>query len=460
MEVTPFLDRLATLIKEAKNKAERGGYWLLDEAEKLLNEAHPMLYQLDLLLVSASDRQIKTQIRDAVAVTVHALIASAIKSGNRNFTKAKELLEKAIRLAASYNIVLFLQSELKTLDELIARQQQIGCLGDLAGRIGSLFIILLIGIVCMIWDWWTNRAQRDSERQIVSYSLSTPQQLTSQPPTIPSVSLTQQEQKPSESNLKTRKQWIKYLGLEHIAQKYIQGRIEPTSDLNSLLTDLTYESSTVYPDKEITGDLNNDGHKEKIVIIRINAGGSGTFVYLIVLKHGKFVDVKSLGDRVIVNSVFIKGGYIVLDMLTFGPNDSMAKPTKKVIVKYKLIGNRLMSETDIQRKKLEQRISQLKSEIERGKERLIQLTNKIIVLRTQIETLRSQIQAIEQANPWGFTSESDLNSYRALVRQHNELVEKHNALAREGRALLESLKHKAAEHDQLVVKYNSLLQEE
>jgi hypothetical protein len=469
LKVVPILERLGILIKEAQSKIERGGYGLLNEAEKLLNEAEPLLRQLDQLFVGASEQQIKDQFHDAVAMTVHALISGAIKAGNMNFKRAKILLERAAKLAMSNNVRLFLQSELKTLNEILARQQQVWT--ERASGCGCLLVIGLIILIGAISDWWTNRRLETSKTQIASYSSLKVQPSTSKPSTISSK---QQVSKFSESNIKTREQWIKYLGLEKIAQKYIQGNIKPEGDLDSLLGDLTYEDSTVYLDKEILGDLDRDGYKEKIIIIRINAGGSGIFVYLIVLRNGKFVDVKSLGDRVIINSVSIKNRNIILDMLIHGPNDPMATPTEKVIFKYRLINNRLVSEKDIRKKILKGKIDRLKTELEQGKERLNQLVNyisnldnQINILKVQIDSLRSKIQIIEQVYSLGFPNEAELESYRALVRQHNELVFQHNdlvrrrnALAKEGRTLIESLRQKAMEHDQLANEYNALLQEE
>jgi len=472
LKVVPILERLGTLIKEAQRllvEIERRGYGLLNEAEKLLNEAEPLLRQLDQLFVGASDQQIKDQFHDAVAMAVHALISGAIKAGNRDFKRAKILLERASKLAISNNVLLFLQLELKTLDEILARQRQVWT--ERASGCGCLLIIGLIILISTISDWWTDRKLETSKTQMASYSPPTVQPSTSKSSTISSK---QQASKFSESNIKTREQWIKYLGLEKIAQKYIQGNIKTEGDLDLLLGDLTYKDSIVYPDKEVLGDLDGDRHKEKIIVIRINAGGSGTFIYLIVLKNGKFIDVKSLGDRVVINSVSIKNRDIILDMFVHGPNDPMATPTKRVVIKYRLINNRLISEKDIRKKILKEKIYQLKTELEQGKGRLNQLVNyignldnQINMLKIQIDSLRSRIQIIEQIYPLGFPSEAELESYRALVRQHNELVIQHNdlvrrrnTLAKEGRTLIESLSQKAIEHDRLVNEYNVLLQEE
>lgn len=482
LELTPILERLATMLKEARDKSERGGYRLMNDAERLLNEVEPLLRQLDRLLSdSPGYQELRTGCHDAVATTVHALVVSAIKAGNRDYQKAKALLERVVKLAKSGTIILFLHSEVRTLDTLMVRQRE--AWSERAAGWGCLLLLgLIIGLGSTVSDWWKNRLSEGPKKQVITYSSqSTPLQSPSEPfkALLPSKPAASKNRTSSRKNTypETKEQWFKYLGLEQLVQKYVQGRIKPEGDLDLLLSDLTYKDSTIYLDKETSGDLDGDGEKEKVVIVRINAGGSGTFVYLVILRQGKFVATKHLGDRVVINSLSIRDHEIVFNMLTHGPNDPMATPTKKVTVKCKLIGNRLISKEDIRQERLERikrRVNQLRTELEGGTKRLKQLSDRIssmdtqiTALRQEIELLRSQIRAIEQAYPFGFPSESELESYRALVRHHNELVNQHNnlarhrnALAKKGRVLAESLRQKAVEHDQLVVEYNSLLQGE
>lgn len=99
-------------------------------------------------------------------------------------------------------------------------------------------------------------------------------------------------------------------------------------------------------DQYATGDLNGDGVADAAVILAANMGGSGTFVNLAaVLNEGgkpKHVASTSLGDRVQIKSVSIKGGEIAVDMVKHGPNDPMCCPTQQVTQKYKLQDGKLV----------------------------------------------------------------------------------------------------------------------
>lgn len=162
LELTPILDRLATLLKEAKDKVERGGYWLMNDAERLLNEAEPLLSQLDRLLSDSPDHQeLRTRCHDAVATTTHALVGGAIKAGNRDWQRARELLKRAISIAVSEEVINFLRGELSTLELAIARQP--GCLEQIVLSIGSriigiLVLALIIWLFSTVHDWWRKRS--------------------------------------------------------------------------------------------------------------------------------------------------------------------------------------------------------------------------------------------------------------------------------------------------------------
>jgi chromosome segregation ATPase len=158
----------------------------------------------------------------------------------------------------------------------------------------------------------------------------------------------------------------------------------------------------------------------------------------------------------VINSLTVKNREIVLDMLTHGPNDPMATPTKKVVTRYKLMGGNLLSEKSLRLAYLERRIKNLKSEIARIESVIPELTDLVMSLRSNIETLQRQITAIEQTHPLGFFTEEELQNYRVLVRRHNDLVDKHNALVTQVRLLLQHYKQKIAEYKRLVDEYNNL----
>ena len=89
-----------------------------------------------------------------------------------------------------------------------------------------------------------------------------------------------------------------------------------------------------------------DGQPAAAVVLHSSGGGSGTFMELHVMveRDGKPYDVAwaLLGDRVKINSVSIKDGKIVVDMVTHGPNDPMCCPTQQVVQTYVLQGDQLV----------------------------------------------------------------------------------------------------------------------
>jgi hypothetical protein len=94
------------------------------------------------------------------------------------------------------------------------------------------------------------------------------------------------------------------------------------------------------------GDLNHDGTDDAAVILAVNGGGSGVFVFLVAVvnRNGKGQDVAAvqLGDRVKVNRLALQNGKISLDYLTQGPNDPLCCPTQKSSAVYMLQGNSLV----------------------------------------------------------------------------------------------------------------------
>ncbi len=84
------------------------------------------------------------------------------------------------------------------------------------------------------------------------------------------------------------------------------------------------------------------------VIYGYNTGGTGFFVMLCAVTHekGKLKnsEVVDLEDRVKINSLTIRAGKIVVDMLTHGPNDPAPFPTVRKIVTYTLARNKLVQQ--------------------------------------------------------------------------------------------------------------------
>lgn len=89
------------------------------------------------------------------------------------------------------------------------------------------------------------------------------------------------------------------------------------------------------------GDMNGDGTVDAVVLLAVNAGGTGTFHELAVLlnRDGKPVYAatkRGLGDRNNIKALTVSGRTAILDMKVQGPGDAMCCPTKKVKLKFRL----------------------------------------------------------------------------------------------------------------------------
>jgi hypothetical protein len=95
-----------------------------------------------------------------------------------------------------------------------------------------------------------------------------------------------------------------------------------------------------------TGYLSNQKTEDAAVIYGFSKGGTGFFVMLcaVINDHGKLKNsnLVDLEDRVEINSLNIKSGKIIVDMLAHRANDPAPFPTLKKIVQYGLIGNKLV----------------------------------------------------------------------------------------------------------------------
>lgn len=94
------------------------------------------------------------------------------------------------------------------------------------------------------------------------------------------------------------------------------------------------------------GDLNGDGVDDAAVILAYSGGGSGTFIYLVAVANQngqpKQLAAESLGDRVKIESVAVKSGQAVVDLVAHGPSDPLCCPTQKQTRTYKVQGDNLV----------------------------------------------------------------------------------------------------------------------
>ena len=91
---------------------------------------------------------------------------------------------------------------------------------------------------------------------------------------------------------------------------------------------------TLVPGVMAVGDLGGDASEEAVVALAHNAGGSGVFMYLAVMRDDRGEPVNtatiSLGDRARVTALSIAEGHLLADLVEHGPNDPMCCPTQAV----------------------------------------------------------------------------------------------------------------------------------
>jgi uncharacterized lipoprotein YbaY len=89
------------------------------------------------------------------------------------------------------------------------------------------------------------------------------------------------------------------------------------------------------------GDLDGNGQQDAVMIMAVNTGGSGIFVYLAPLLNldGAIESpmLAGLGDRVKINSVrILEDGLIGVNLIIQGPNDPQCCPTQEVTQFYRV----------------------------------------------------------------------------------------------------------------------------
>lgn len=105
-------------------------------------------------------------------------------------------------------------------------------------------------------------------------------------------------------------------------------------------------SAGIVSDKVAFGDLNYNGKEDAAVIIYSAGGGSGIFYELAVIinENGSpyHLTSKYLGDRIRVNSIAVKEGVIILDMVVHDLGDAACCPTLDKVFQYKLFEDELL----------------------------------------------------------------------------------------------------------------------
>ncbi len=105
-------------------------------------------------------------------------------------------------------------------------------------------------------------------------------------------------------------------------------------------------SAGMVSDKVAFGDLNYNGKEDAAVIIYSTGGGTGVFYELTVMinENGSpyHLASKYLGDRIRVNSIAVKEGVIILDMIVHDLGDAACCPTLHKVFQYKLFEDELL----------------------------------------------------------------------------------------------------------------------
>jgi len=92
-------------------------------------------------------------------------------------------------------------------------------------------------------------------------------------------------------------------------------------------------------DFRLHGDLNGDGTEELVLAMWSAPGGSGVFVYLMVLDandKGIFGQPIFIGDRVQIRGGEILNNQLSIDVIQAGPNDPACCPTQKATRSWRL----------------------------------------------------------------------------------------------------------------------------
>jgi hypothetical protein len=99
----------------------------------------------------------------------------------------------------------------------------------------------------------------------------------------------------------------------------------------------------------VYGDLDFDNDEDAAVVLVVNGGGSGTFLYLAPVLNNKGqpqpLAPHPLGDRANITALSIDRGQINISLITHGPNDPMCCPTLPLTLNFELVEDQFVSST-------------------------------------------------------------------------------------------------------------------
>ncbi len=124
------------------------------------------------------------------------------------------------------------------------------------------------------------------------------------------------------------------------------GKVKLTDGLFENSDQNAHFHSVEWPNKVAFGDLNGDGVADAAAILWSFVGASGTLVDLVAIVnqngHPKQVARIELGNKVEVESLSIRSGQIVMEIVRHTPDDPQCCPSNDVTEKYRLSGKNLV----------------------------------------------------------------------------------------------------------------------
>ena len=133
-----------------------------------------------------------------------------------------------------------------------------------------------------------------------------------------------------------------YTGIEDKPVTLMEGRWEGQPHVEG---GASRPSVGLLRDVYFTGDLDADGQDETVVILWQNAGGTGSNIYIAVMKpqDGVYENISTalLGDRVKLRSGKLESGKIILEVLQADESDPMCCPTQLATRSWTLQGTHL-----------------------------------------------------------------------------------------------------------------------
>jgi hypothetical protein len=125
--------------------------------------------------------------------------------------------------------------------------------------------------------------------------------------------------------------------------RLVGGRYDAPPDAPS--AEVLVASSELHPLSGI-GDLDHDGSPDAVVVLLSSGGGSGTFFELVVVLNTAQgltpLPSVTLGDRIDLRRLEVRGGAVSVEFLMAGPDDAMCCPRTPAQRAFRVEGGQLV----------------------------------------------------------------------------------------------------------------------